>query len=288
MSEILEAVVIGAGSAGLGASYFLRQKGVSHAVIERGRIGETWRTQRWDSFLLNSSNRRSKLPGDTYDGSDPWGASTQHELIGYMEEYARRNSLPVTTGNPVRRLVQADGSYLLETERGPLRARNVVVATGNLNRPIRPAWYAELPQAIRQIDCVEYRNPAGLGGGAILVVGSGQSGGQIAEELGQAGRSVFLATSRTGRLVRNYRRGDTFEWLAISGFLDVPRKDILRASGKPPPRALHGATHTISLQSLSAQGVVLLGRFQGIDGRHLVFVTRSLKTCGSPTRPLPT
>jgi putative flavoprotein involved in K+ transport len=271
MSGILDTAVIGAGYAGLGVSYFLKQHGVEHQVLERCRIGETWRTQRWDSFRLNSPNARSTLPGDSYDGPDPWGANTYHEFVAYLENYAKRNRLPVSTGNPVEELTRENGAYLLATAHGTFMARNVLIATGNLNCPVRPPWSANLPSALRQIDCSEYRNAAELEKGAVLVVGSGQSGGQIAEDLALAGRSVFLATSRTGRLVRRYRGGDTFNWLTISGFLDVPRREILLPSGKPPPRALLGATHTISLQSLSAQGVVLLGRFRGVENGYLIF-----------------
>ncbi len=271
MSGILDAAVIGAGYAGLGVSYFLQRHGVTHEVLERSRIGETWRTQRWDSFRLNSPHVRSMLPGDSYEGPDPWGAMTQHEFVAYLEEYAKRNRLPVSTDTPVKELTKENGAYQLATTRGTLRARNLLIATGNLNCPVRPPWSANLPSALGQIDCSAYRNAAELADGAVLVVGSGQSGGQIAEDLARAGRSVFLATSRTGRLVRRYRGGDTFNWLTISGFLDVHRKEVMLPSGKVPPRALLGATHTISLQSLSAQGVVLLGRFQGVENGHLMF-----------------
>lgn len=271
MSEILETAVVGGGYAGLGVSYFLQMHGVAHEVLERARIGETWRKQRWDSFQLNTPHARSLLPGDSYDGPDPWGALTQHEFVAYLEDYAKRNSLPVSTDTPVKGLTRQQGVYQLATARGTLSARNLVIATGDLNCPVRPPWSANLPSALRQIDCSAYRNAAELEDGCVLVVGSGQSGVQIAEDLAQAGRSVFLATSRTGRLVRRYRGGDTFNWLTISGFLDVRRKEVMLPSGKVPPRAVLGATHTISLQSLSAQGVVLLGRFQGVENGYLMF-----------------
>ncbi|MCA1369745.1 NAD(P)-binding domain-containing protein [Bradyrhizobium sp. BRP14] len=271
MSGILDAIVIGAGSAGLGVSYFLAQQACNHLVLERDRIGETWRTQRWDSFRLNSPRIRSVLPGDSFDGPDPWGASTQHEFVAYLESYAKRRRLPVRTQTPVQELTRDNGLYLVATLHGTLRARNVVIATGNLNCPARPSWSAELPPAIRQLDSSTYRNAAELDDGAVLVVGSGQSGGQIAEDLAVAGRSVFLATSRAGRLVRRYRGSDIFNWMTLSGFLDVKRETLVLPSGKLPPRALLGATHTISLQSLSAQGVVLLGRFIGVENGTLQF-----------------
>ncbi|WP_431323182.1 flavin-containing monooxygenase [Rhizobium sp. YTU87027] len=271
MAGILDVVVIGAGSAGLGISYFLKQQGYDHQVLEKGRIGETWRTQRWDSFRLNSPHIRSLLPGDVRDVPDPWGVSTQHQFVAYLEGYVERHRLPVKTETPVEELTRGDGLFLVTTPRGILRARNVVVASGSLNCPKRPPASAGLPTTFRQLDSSAYRNATELEQGAVLVVGSGQSGGQIAEDLILAGRSVFLATSRAGRLVRRYRGGDMFNWMTVSGFLDVPRRDIVLPSGKLPTRALLGATHTMSLQSLSAQGVVLLGRFLGIENGNLMF-----------------
>ncbi|WP_192361134.1 flavin-containing monooxygenase [Mesorhizobium mediterraneum] len=271
MRGILDAVVIGAGSAGLGVSYFLQQRGCAHHVLERGRIGETWRTQRWDSFRLNSTNIRSVLPGDSYDGPDPWGAITHREFVAYLEGYVDRHRLPVRSGVAVEQLNREDGAYRVTTDRETLLARTIVIATGNQNRQVRPVWSFDLPTAVRQVDSSAYRNPAELADGAVLVFGSGQSGGQIAEDLVHGGRRVFLATSRTGRLVRRYRGGDSFNWLTVSGFADVPRRELILENGRLPLRPLLGATHTISLQSLSAQGVVLLGRFRGVVNGSLAF-----------------
>lgn len=271
MTGVLDAVVIGAGSAGLGVSYFLKQHGCEHRVLERDRIGESWRSSRWDSFHLNSTNIRTQLPGDTYDGSDPWGAITHHDFVAYLEGYVDRHLLPVRAGISVQQLDRIDGTYRVVTDHETFLARTVVIATGNQNCPVRPPWSSNLPPAIQQIDSSAYRNPSELADGAVLVVGSGQSGGQIAEDLVQTGRRVLLATSRTGRLVRRYRGGDIFNWLTLSGYADVPRHELVMADGRLPPRPLLGATHTISLQSLSAQGVVLVGRFNGIDDVCLVF-----------------
>lgn len=271
MRGVFDTVVIGAGSAGLGVSYFLQRRGHAHCVLERCRIGEVWRTQRWDSFRLNSTNIRTMLPGDAYDGPDPWGALTHRDFVAYLERYVDRHLLPVRTGVTVEHVNREDGRFRVTTDRSTILARTIVVATGNQNQPVRPQWSSNLPAAIRQLDASSYRNPTELADGAVLVVGSGQSGGQIADDLVNAGRRVFLATSRTGRLVRRYRGGDTFNWLTVSGFADVPRQQIILENGKPPPRPLLGATHTISLQSLSAQGVVLLGRFLGLVNGSLSF-----------------
>ncbi|CAN7180965.1 NAD(P)/FAD-dependent oxidoreductase [Rhizobium sp. LjRoot254] len=271
MGDILDVIVIGAGSAGLGVSYFLSQQGLAHRVLDGGRIAETWRTQRWDSFLLNSPTIRSLLPGDTYEGTDPWGAMTCQDFVSYLENYAERHHLPVSTRTRVTELVADQGMFRVTTSDDVLLARNVVIATGDQNRPVRPPMSADLPSTIAQVDCPAYRSADSLAPGAVLVVGSGQSGAQITEDLVLAGRKVYLATSRTGRWVRHYRGGNMLHWLTLSGFMDVTRAEVIRLAGRVPTRALIGATHTISLQSLSAQGVVLLGRFRGVEDGCLIF-----------------
>ena len=266
-ADVLDAIVVGAGWAGLGVSYALMRVGLRHRVLERGRIGETWRTQRWDSFRMNTPNIQTIMPGDRYDGPDPEGFMTRDAFVALLEDFAERNRLPVEMNTPVTELApEADGIYRLTTSRGSLRARNVVIASGNLNRSLRPAWAGALSAALMQIDASDYRNPAALPAGAVLVVGSGQSGGQIAEDLAEAGRTVFLATGRTGRMPRRYRGHDIVIWLVQSGLFDLPRKAFTEPSGRIAPRPLLGAVHTISLQSLSAQGVILLGRCTGMAG----------------------
>jgi putative flavoprotein involved in K+ transport len=272
-TDILDAVVVGAGWAGLGVSYYLDQAGLRHRVLERSRIGETWRTQRWDSFRMNTPNSLSVMPGDTYDGPDPEGFMTRDAFVAVLENFAERNCLPIQTGTLVTKLARNEGrgAYRLETPRGALRAHNVVIASGNLNRPRRPAAAAALPLGLLQMDASDYRNPAALPAGAVLVVGSAQCGGQIAEDLMEAGRAVFLATGRVGRMPRRYRGHDITFWFRRSGLYDVPRKDLLEPSGHIVARPLLGVGHTISLQSLSAKGVVLLGRFTGVEGGTLTF-----------------
>jgi putative flavoprotein involved in K+ transport len=270
---MLDAVVVGAGPAGLGVSHALLERGLRHQVVERGRIGETWRSQRWDSFRMNTPNVQTVMPGDRYEGTDPEGFMTRDAFVALLEDFARRHGLPIETDNPVTGLTRsaARGGYRLETGRGPLHARNVVIASGSLNRPRRPAVAAALPPDLLQLDAYEYRNPASLPAGAVLVIGSAQSGGQIAEDLLAAGRTVFLSTCRVGRNARSYRGRDILLWLEESGLFDLPRADFTEASGHVLPRPLLGAVRTISLQSLSARGVVLLGRFTGVAGSRLGF-----------------
>lgn len=272
--DILDAVVVGAGWAGLGVSHALKQRGLSHRVLERARIAETWRTQRWNSFRMNTPNVQTVMPGDTYKGSDPDGVMTCDEFIALLEEFAERNNLPVERDSPVTHLSvgQEGGTYVVSTPHGPLRARNVVIASGNLNIAQRPNWSASLPRDLHQIDISDYRSATDLRKGAVLVVGSGNSGGQVADDLADAGRAVYLATSRTGRLPRSYRGKHIMVWLVDSGFLDVRREQVIQMAGRIPARGLLGPQRTISLQSLGAKCVVLLGRMTGVDDqRHLTF-----------------
>jgi putative flavoprotein involved in K+ transport len=267
----LDAVVIGAGWAGLGVSQALARAGLRHRVLERDRIGATWRTQRWDSFRMNSTNIQTVMPEDRYEGPDPDGFMRRDEFVTLLEDFATRNRLPVETNTPVLELARnaANGVFHLTTPRGALRASHVVIASGSQNRARRPAAAAALPPSLLQMDASDYRSPAALPGGAVLVVGSAQSGGQIAQDLIGAGRTVFLATARVGRMPRRYRGKDIFIWLEQSGLFDVPRQ--MEPSGRIEPRPLVGAVHTISLQSLSAQGVLLLGRFTGAEDGRLTF-----------------
>jgi putative flavoprotein involved in K+ transport len=271
--DALPAVVVGAGWAGLGVSSALQRADVRHRVLERRRIGDTWRTQRWDSFRMNTPNSRTVMPGEAYDGADPNGFLTRDEFVALLEDFAERNRLPVELDAPVTELARdGDGTYRLTIPRETLRARNVVIASGSLNRPVRPPCSATVPPGLFQIDASDYRSPTALPPGSVLVVGNGQSGGQIAEDLLEAGRRVFLATGQVGRLPRRYRGQDITTWLLQCGFMDQPRREFIEASGRIPPRPLLGALHTISLQSLSAQGAVLLGRFIGAtDDRDLAF-----------------
>lgn len=272
MNDVLDAVVIGAGWAGLGVSYGLAQAGVVHVVLERARIGETWRTQRWDSFHFNIPRVLTVIPGERYDGEDPEGAMTRDEFVGMLESYATRHRLPVSTAEPVSEVMpDGAGGYRVRTPGRTLIARNVVVASGSLNRPKRPAASRQIDPAVRQIDASDYRSAAVLGDGSVLVVGSGQSGGQISKDLLDAGREVFLATGRIGRIPRRYRGRDLALWLMDMGALDVRRREFIQPDGTIPARAMQGAVETLSLQSLSAQGAVLLGRLTGANDTMLSF-----------------
>jgi cation diffusion facilitator CzcD-associated flavoprotein CzcO len=185
---------VGAGQAGLAASRELTREGINHVVLERGRVGQTWR-DRWDSFRLVTPNWSVRLPGHHYDGSDPDGFMARDEIVSYIERYARACGAPVRENVEVK-TIERGTPFILRTSSGDLDAETVVLATGAYQRPHRPAAAATLPSGLLQLDVDEYRNEKALPPGRVLIIGSGQSGCQIAEELHEAGREVFLACGR--------------------------------------------------------------------------------------------
>jgi putative flavoprotein involved in K+ transport len=269
-----DVVVVGAGQAGLAASYELTKAGVEHVVLEKGRVGETWRG-RWDSFCLVTPNWSVQLPGGAYDGDDPHGFMPRDDIVAFFERYAASFGAPVREGVAVTSLRRTNGGFELETSDGPIRTRGVILSTGAYQRPHRPAGAAALPADILQIDAEQYRNPDALPSGAVLVVGSGQTGCQIAEELHEAGRDVFLACGRAPWVPRRLGEHDVVWWLNEAGFLD---EEALSALPGPEARLFanvqatgHGGGHDLHYRTLQRTGVTLLGRFIGADGRRARF-----------------
>jgi putative flavoprotein involved in K+ transport len=207
------AVVVGAGQAGLAVSYELTVRGVEHVVLERARVGQMWRGL-WDSFRLVTPNWTMSLPGATYAGDDPEGFVPRDEIVRYLQRYASSFGAPVREGVGVDSLEPGpDGGFLLRTSAGELRAASVVVCTGAYQRPHRPGIAAGFPRGLPAIDARDYRNPAALPQGKVLVVGSGQTGCQLSEELHEAGREVFLACGRAPWLPRRPGGRDIVTWL---------------------------------------------------------------------------
>ena len=226
MTERIDVVIVGAGQAGLAVSHELTRAGIAHVVLERGQVGQSWRG-RWDSFCLVTPNWFLRLPGYPYDGGDPDGFMPRDEIVAYLERYAAGFEAPVRKGVEVISLGPGpDGGFLLETSAGQIAARTVVLSTGAYQRPHRPAAASTLPTDLLQIDIEEYRNPAELPTGAVLVVGSGQSGCQIAEELHEAGRDVFLACGRAPWFPRRLGDRDLSWWALETGFLDAPLSSL--------------------------------------------------------------
>ena len=262
-------VVVGAGQAGLATSRELTKLSVEHVVLERGRVGQSWR-DRWDSFCLVTPNWSVQLPDGHYDGPDPDGFMPRDDIVAFLERYAAH--APVREGVAVTALEpQADGGHVVRTTVGDVRARAVVLATGAYQRPHRPAGAATLPDDLLQLDVEGYRNEQALPAGRILVVGSGQSGCQIAEELHGAGRNVVLACGRAPWAPRHFGGHDLIWWANETGFFDAPVESL------PGPEARlfgnilatgQGGGHDLHLRTLHARGVVLAGHFLGATAGH--------------------
>lgn len=275
------AIIVGAGQAGLAVSHFLKRNGIEHAVFEQGRIGESWRSQRWDSFTLNSPNWSNVLPGDSYEGERPQGFYSTSEYVASLEHYAVKFQLPVRQYSRVLALERGNGAGTFRvtvSEHGAVRSfnsRHVVVASGMLNQKRIPPASGSLPHEILQLHAGEYRNASRLPSGAVLVVGSAQSGCQIAEDLIDAGRKVFLSTSLVPRMPRRYRGKDIVEWLVAIGFYDMPAEKVpdpqMLTMKQPQISGLGPLGHSLSLQSLARRGAVILGKLSQAEGRKVWF-----------------
>jgi putative flavoprotein involved in K+ transport len=257
-------VVVGAGPAGLAVSAALTARGVEHEVLERGRVGESWRTQRWDSFRLNTPGWMNQMLGE----QAPDAYAARAEVVERLEALAA--GCPVRDGVPVARLAPRGEGYVLQTADGQVSSRTVVVATGGENVPRLPEVARAFPDRVAQYHAGGYRRAGELPEGAVLVVGSGQSGCQIAEDLVAAGRRVVLATSPVGRVTTPYRGRDAIEWLVESGFFDQRPQDLPDPSMVRAPNPLIAPeARSLSLQSLARAGVTLVGRPVAVDGERV-------------------
>ena len=235
MPESVEVAVIGAGQAGLALSYELTHAGIEHLVLERARVGESWR-QRWDSFCLVTPNWSMRLPGGHYDGDDPDGFMPRDEIVDHFVRYAQRFGAPVRAGVEVLALQgNGSGGFRLRTTSGDIRAGQVVIAAGAFQKPHRPPHAGRFPAGLHVIDAAEYTNPHALPPGKVLIVGSGQTGCQLAEELLEAGRDVFLSCGRVPWCPRRIGDADFVEWFIRTSFLEsTPRGPS--ESTRPPRR----------------------------------------------------
>jgi putative flavoprotein involved in K+ transport len=268
--------VVGGGQAGLSVSYWLREHGIEHIVIEANRVGHEWRERRWDSFCLVTPNWQCKLPGFPYKGPDPDGFMLRDEIVRYLEDYVSHFHPPLVEGVAVSRLRRAaTGTFELSTTAGDLTADQVVVAVGPYHTPSIPRMAERLPSGVAQVHSSQYRNPEQLPAGAVLVVGTGQSGCQIAEDLHLAGRRVHLAVGSAPRVARFYRGRDCVAWLndmghyarGIDGFADA---EAVRM------RANHYVTgrdggRDIDLRAFAREDMRLFGRLTGVYGARLEF-----------------
>jgi putative flavoprotein involved in K+ transport len=273
VGEKVAAVVVGAGQAGLATSCELTKAGVEHVVLERGRVGQSWR-DRWDSFCLVTPNWSVQLPDGHYDGPDPDGFMHRDELVRFFERYASKIAAPVRENVDVTSIESGDGGFFLRTSSGDLRADAVVLATGAYQRPYRPAAAATLPSELFQIDVDEYHNENELPAGGVLVVGSGQSGCQIAEELHEAGRHVVLACGRAPWVPRRLGGHDLVWWFVETGFLDATVESLPAPEARLWANVLstgHGGGRDLHLRTLQRRGVTLAGHFLGASDGQVRF-----------------
>jgi putative flavoprotein involved in K+ transport len=259
--ESIDTLVIGGGQAGLAVSHRLSQRGRRHVVVERARIAERWRTERWDGLRFQFPNWSVKLPDFPFRHADPDGFCTSAEIVDFLTAYAGHIAAPIRSGVAVTRLARQGTRFIAETSDGPLSAANVVVATGPYQRAVVPPL---LPQALDffQVHASSYRAPDQLPAGAVLVVGSGASGAQIAEELLRAGRRVWLSVGHHRRMPRRYRGRDLIWWISTLGLDQTP------VAKRGPDKALPLITgayggHTIDFRDFAAQGISLIGRLVG-------------------------
>lgn len=267
-------VVIGAGHAGLAASHFLSERSIDHVVLERGEVANSWRRERWDSLRLLTPNWQSRLPGHRYDGPDPDGYMTMGEVLDFVERYAAVTAAPVHTGTTVTSVRNTGDGYHVTTSGGEFRCRTVVIASGACNRPTVPPWHGAVPGTVEQFTPFDYRDPAKLPDGGVLVVGASATGVQLAAELQRSGRPVTLSVGEHTRLPRTYRGRDILWWMDASGVWDQRYDqidDLTRARRLPSPQ-LAGTPDrsTLDLNALTDLGVELVGRWAAIrDGQAL-------------------
>lgn len=278
MAKQIETVIIGAGQAGLSTSYYLTRQARKHIVLEKAtQTADQWRNQRWDSFSLVTPNWALQLPGAAYSGSEPDGFLTRDGMVQYLDKYARQFALPIEFNTEVKSVEKkGDGFYFVETTKQNYLAENVVVATGFFQQPKMPAWSASVSKTIWQLHSSRYKNPTLLPAGAVLVIGSGQSGCQIAEELNASGRKVYLSVGKAGRVPRRYRGKDIIRWLFEAGFFNLTPEQLPPGMGKfdgiPHLSGANGG-HTINLHQFAKDGITLLGRVQSAHGSAITLAS---------------
>jgi putative flavoprotein involved in K+ transport len=269
------ALVIGAGHAGLAMSRCLTERSIEHVVLERGEVANSWKKERWDGLRLLTPNWQSRLPGYGYEGDDPHGFRTMPQTIAFIERYAQAIDAPVQTHTAVTSVRRAGDGYRVLSPGGEWHARAVVLATGACNLPSVPALAAALPSTIHALSSMQYRSPAQLEEGGVLVVGASASGVQIADEIRRSGRPVTLAVGEHIRMPRRYRGRDIQWWMDAVGVLQQrydETEDLARARGVPSLQlAGHPDGRSVDLNALTVIGVKLVGRLVGIRQGKALF-----------------
>jgi putative flavoprotein involved in K+ transport len=272
-TEKIDTLVVGGGQAGLAMSEHLGKRGIPHLVLERQRIAERWRSERWDSLVANGPAWHDRFPGMEFTDCDPDAFAPKESVADYFVAYAEMIKAPVRCGVEVKEVRRNEGrsGFRVETSDGLIEANAVVAATGPFQRPVIPAVVPE-DAGIMQIHSSAYRNPAQLPEGAVLVVGAGSSGAQIADELSLAGRRVFLSVGPHDRPPRSYRGRDFVWWLGVLGKWDAAAPDAGAEHITISVSGAHGG-NTIDFRRLAAQGMTLVGRTESFEESVMRFAS---------------
>lgn len=266
--------VIGGGQAGLSASHYLKKHGIDHVVFEKKTVAHKWKNERWDAFCLVTPNWQCQLPDHPYDGDDPHGFMVKDEIIGYVDRFVKKVNAPVLEGTSVTSLEKTGDLFKIETSAGSITADSVIIATSLYSAPAIPRAAERLPDDILQIHTADYRNPSLLPDGAVVVVGSGQSGCQIAEDLHLAGRKVHMVTGNAPRCARFYRGRDVVDWLADVGQYDITvEHDSMTKKKHDTNHYLTGRDggRDLDLRKFALEGMALYGRMEGVSNGRMLF-----------------
>ncbi|MGR3617102.1 MAG: flavin-containing monooxygenase [Paracoccaceae bacterium] len=268
--ESIDTLVVGAGQAGIAASAHLSENDIPHLVLEKDRVAESWRTRRWDSLVANGPAWHDCFPGMRFPSSGPEAFPPKAEVAEALNGFANEHNAPIRTGVEVRSLKRLNGrsGFVVETSQGTIEAQNVVAATGAFQHPVIPAVIPD-NSSVTQMHSATYRNPDQLAKGAVLVVGAGSSGGQIADELQRAGRKVFLCVGPHDRPPRAYRGRDYCWWLGVLGHWDIPAQ---APGAEHVTISVSGARggETVDFRRMAHAGMTLLGRASGYDSGKLL------------------
>jgi putative flavoprotein involved in K+ transport len=278
MYKVFDVIIVGAGYSGLCASCFLKKNNIEHIIFEKGKIGESWRSQRWDNFRFNSTNKLNLLPGET-DCNEPDAFDTAKNFVNTLEKYVLIQNLPVYENSKVISVEKMNNNFLVKALSNKhvkeYFSKAVLIASGTANEIKIPPISKEISKVIKQFHTSEYKSPDQLPAGAVLVVGGAQSGIQITEDLLNNGKKVFFSTSMVARIPRYYRGRDIFYWVKDAKFYDVREEDIkdpkLLDLRPPHVSGTGDGKTTLSLQSISKRGAIILGKLDKADGIDLFF-----------------